>query len=314
MSSYPISSRVIENLRVGNGAGMIRLAAEVARACESGLTHITIGTITYAAREGNIGDTDGYDPETECSVNARGMPNRGWLWYQEQLPEMCRAIHQSGKKARVSIAGSSPEEIGVLAQRVCGTGVDEIEINGGCPNEVNADGLHKPILSYDPSAVSAVLSEVKYAIGTSMPVAFKTSPVPDDILPGLVGAIAESGIVSSVVGVNTLPGQRMLINGKSALRFRAADARDDSPWLDTGGGAGAMLRSDSLRVVRYLRAHLPAEISIIAVGGIMSGADVVNALEAGACGFQCATAYLEGDGPHAINRILEEFGALIEMS
>ena len=51
---------------------------------------------------------------------------------------------------------------------------------------------------------------------------------------------------------------------------------------ETGGLSGAPLLEASNRVIRVLRAALGSSIPIIGVGGVMSGADAVSKLKAGA--------------------------------
>jgi dihydroorotate dehydrogenase len=312
MGTVSVTSSDLRTLRVGNAAGTVKSMADVERACRSeALTDITVGSITMAPRSGNVGTTYAYDPKTRASVNALGLTNPGLRWYIEHMPEMRKLTKKSAKRLRMSIAGFTPAEYGVLAQRVRYAGADEIEINLGCPNIWSAEGKQKPIISYDPQAVSEVLDEVRHCIGTSIPIGVKISPVPNATLPGLLDAIVASGIVTDVVAVNTVPNRRMVIKGKPALRFRAPDEPEYAPWNDVGGGAGTLVAEDCLRVLRYLQQNLPIGIKAIGVGGIMDGADAAEVVSLGACGFQCATAYLEGDGPRAMNRILEEFSALI---
>ena len=312
MEKYPVTPAHLRDLRVGNAAGTIKTLEQVARACASKtLTDVTVGSVTLEECVGNVGTTYAFDRETGTSVNALGLPNRGLRWYIEHLPDMRMLATASKKRLRVSIAGFSPQEYGIIARRVRYAGADEIEVNLACPNVWSADGKQKPIVSYDPEAVSIVLGEVRRCIGASVPIAVKISPVPDTVLPDLLDAIVKSDIVTHVVAVNTLPNQRLLIQERPALRFRAHDAPEDAPWNEVGGGAGALLADECRRVVGYFCKHLPIGIKVIAVGGIMDGADAAEVISDGACGFQCATAYLEGDGPRAMSRILEEFVALI---
>jgi dihydroorotate dehydrogenase (fumarate) len=312
MTSYSIAPTCIRNLRIGNAAGTIKTVEDVDRACRSeALTDVTVGSVTVEERAGNIGTTYAFDPATGVSVNALGLPNKGLTWYLKHLRHMRKRTQESKKRLRVSIAGFSPEEYGLLAERIRYAGADELEINLGCPNVWSADGKQKPIVSYDPTSVSRVLGLVRQRIGMSIPIAVKISPVPDDILPSLCDAIVSSGIVTHVAGVNTVPNQRLMIDGKSALRFRSHDAPDDAVWNDVGGGAGTLVAEDCKRVIRYLDNHLPANIKSIAAGGISDGTHAAEIVVAGACGFQCATAYIEGGGPHAMNRILEEFSSFV---
>jgi dihydroorotate dehydrogenase len=63
-------------------------------------------------------------------------------------------------------------------------------------------------------------------------------------------------------------------------------AREAVQWLphsnETGGLSGAPVRDMSRQVIRSLRAALGPDFPIIGVGGVLSGADAVGHLEAGA--------------------------------
>ena len=75
-----------------------------------------------------------------------------------------------------------------------------------------------------------------------------------------------------------------------------------------GGLSGAPLAARSLEVLRLLRAAVPAELCIISVGGVETGADVATRLAAGATLVQGYTAFLTA-GPlwaARINRDLRE--------
>mgnify|MGYP000591380224 CR=1 FL=1 len=51
---------------------------------------------------------------------------------------------------------------------------------------------------------------------------------------------------------------------------------------ETGGLSGAPVREASNRVIRYLRRELGAAFPIIGVGGVMTPADAVEKIQAGA--------------------------------
>ena len=72
--------------------------------------------------------------------------------------------------------------------------------------------------------------------------------------------------------------------------------------------SGRPLRERSIEVLEILRESLPKDIAIISVGGVTSGDDVVERIEAGADLVQGYTAFLY-EGPfwaHRINRALKK--------
>lgn len=91
--------------------------------------------------------------------------------------------------------------------------------------------------------------------------------------------------------------------GREGLKSPAAKVEE----IGAGGLSGAPLKERSLQVLRQLRALVPAEIAIIAVGGVTDAKDVKARLDAGADLVQGYTAFLY-EGPfwaRSINRELE---------
>src|SRR5690606_26619259 len=71
-----------------------------------------------------------------------------------------------------------------------------------------------------------------------------------------------------------------------------------------GGLSGAPLYGLSTHVLRQLRAALAPHITVIGVGGILSGADAVGKLAAGANLVQCYSG-LVYRGPHLVGECVE---------
>jgi dihydroorotate dehydrogenase len=73
---------------------------------------------------------------------------------------------------------------------------------------------------------------------------------------------------------------------------------------ETGGLSGAPLMNQSTMVLRKLRTRLPDSIPVIGVGGILSGADAVAKMSAGATLVQCYTG-LVYRGPELVHECVE---------
>jgi dihydroorotate dehydrogenase len=115
--------------------------------------------------------------------------------------------------------------------------------------------------------------------------------------------IKDSGVVSHVVGCNTIPLQeRMGEDGHPALSFNEGNHK--------GGAAGKELLEPSLLVGKQVRGFLPEHIEYIGVGGIFAGKHAKRYLEIGASGFQCGTSYYEY-GERIFSDIL---GELVELA
>jgi dihydroorotate dehydrogenase len=72
--------------------------------------------------------------------------------------------------------------------------------------------------------------------------------------------------------------------------------------IGAGGLSGKPLRAHATDIIRYLRQHLPDRIRLIGVGGIMTPADALEKLEAGADLVQLYTGFVY-EGPLLVKRI-----------
>jgi dihydroorotate dehydrogenase len=82
------------------------------------------------------------------------------------------------------------------------------------------------------------------------------------------------------------------------------NVQDHSLAHETGGLSGAPLMGQSTTVLRRLRARLPDNIPLIGVGGILSGADAVAKMSAGASLVQCYTGLIYR-GPELVGECVE---------
>ena len=77
---------------------------------------------------------------------------------------------------------------------------------------------------------------------------------------------------------------------------------------ETGGLSGAPLRERSTEVVRLVAEHVKGAIPIIASGGVMTGADAVEKMEAGAKLVQLFTGFIY-NGPKCVADSVEAIAA-----
>lgn len=106
---------------------------------------------------------------------------------------------------------------------------------------------------------------------------------PPDVFDEVVEVIIDSG-VSHVVTMNTIP----------RVRTRADDGKwaINSPDIPDGYGglAGPTVKEIGLAEVRRWRRALPIRVHVVGVGGITSGEDILDYLNAGASAVQIGTA------------------------
>ena len=127
--------------------------------------------LTLRPREGNPAPRIA---ETPMGIlNSVGLQNPGVdAFISEELP----FLRQFDTKIIANISGDSPEEYGVMCEKLSGAGVDLIEVNISCPN-VKAGGM---AYGTQPELAAEVTREAKRHAGR-VPVMVKLSPNVTDI-------------------------------------------------------------------------------------------------------------------------------------
>lgn len=160
-----------------------------------------------------------------------------------------------------------------------------------------------PDLSEDElRAVAQLLMQVGVdgVIATNTTVSRSTLPVRERIASGDVSSFNLEAAGQSVAGDQSGSGGQL--GGRSDGRAGGQSGGQ------SGGLSGAPLRPLALQAIRILRSALGRHVPIIGVGGIASGADALDALDAGADLVQVYTALIYR-GPMLIREIRAAFKA-----
>ena len=215
-------------------------------------------------------------------LNSVGLQGPGvQAWIRDDLPRL-QAV---GARAVVSIWGRRVEEYARAASMLTGVeGVSAVEVNVSCPNIED----RRRMFAHSPEATAEVLKAVGAVCG--LPLWAKLSPNVADL-----AEVAEAALGSgaeAVTLVNTVLGM-------------AIDVDQRRPVLGAGGGglSGPAVHPVAVRAVHDVHAALP-DATIIGVGGVMTGADAVELLMAGASSVQVGTATFRD--PRAPRRVLDE--------
>lgn len=227
---------------------------------------VTKGT-TLKARAGNPQQRLA---ETPCGLlNSIGLQNIGVealikekapLWAQWQVPVI------------VNIAGESVEEYAELAKRLNSVaGVSALEVNISCPN------VEKGGMEFGISASSA--AEITGAVkrNTGLPVIVKLSPNVTDIA-AIALAVEDAGADALTV-INTLRGMAININTRKPVLGNIF-----------GGLSGPAIKPIALYMV--YKVAKAVKIPVLGCGGIMTAADALEFIMAGATAVQIGTANL----------------------
>ncbi len=190
----------------------------------------------------------------------------------------------------VSVLGATPREYAAVAERLDGVpGVAGVEVNISSPN-AQRGGME---FGQDPDSAATVTDAVVRA--TTLPVIVKLTPNVADIV-SVARAVVDAG-ASALCVINT-------------LQAMAVDARRGRPVIGAtfAGLSGPAIKPVGLRMVYQVARAV--DVPIVGCGGVMTGEDALEYLEAGASAVQVGTATFAN--PYAPLEVLRGLQALFE--
>lgn len=280
---------------VGLAAGLDKDAKVIDELAALGFGFIEIGTLTPKAQPGNDKPRLFRLPADKALINRMGFNNEGVEAAVERLKK---------RKSKVIVGGNigknkvTPNEDALQDYINCFHAldpyVDYFVINVSSPNTPGLRELQ------EKEPLEKLLSTIKSLSRKSAkpkPVLLKIAP---DLTWHQLDDVVEILLMTKTDGViatNTTV-------SRADLKTDAAEIQR----IGSGGLSGAPLRERSTDVIRYLRSKLGDAYPIVAVGGIMSPADALEKLGAGANLIQLYTGFIY-EGPGLIRKINE---AIIE--
>jgi len=271
---------------VGLAAGMDKNGERVSAFGGLGFGHVEIGTITPKAQPGNPKPRLFRVIPAEGVINRMGFNNHGVDEVLGVHLKSAAAFRNRGGILGINIGKNAvtPIENAVddylISMRKIYNHTDYIAINISSPNTKNLRSLQAD--EELEKLLKAITDERKRLIdendGKRVPIALKVAPdlENDDILR-ISDQLVNYGI-DGIIATNT------------------TIARDSIQGLpncnETGGLSGKPLRERSTEVVDLLYRHLQETMPIIASGGVMTGADAVEKMQAGAKLVQLFTGFI----------------------
>ena len=200
-------------------------------------------------------------------LNSVGLQNPGVDGFiEEDLP----FLRQYDLKVIANISGNTPEEYGVMCEKLSAAGVDMIEVNISCPN-VKAGGL---AYGTRPELAAEVTEEAKkHANG--VPVMVKLSPNVTDITE--IARAVEGAGADALSLINTIRGMRIDVNTRRPILR-----------MNTGGLSGPAVLPVAVRMVWEVAQAV--SLPILGMGGVSKGEDAVQLMLSGACAVAVGTA------------------------
>jgi len=283
---------------VGLAAGLDKNGAHIDALFALGFGFVEVGTVTPRPQEGNPKPRMFRLPEYNAVINRLGFNNDG---VDALVRNVEKARRKTGGVLGINIGKNkdTPNEDAAKDYLHCLDKVfplaDYITINISSPNTAGLRELQEEQqLRRLVGALRERQSQLAGIHGKRVPMLVKVAPdLTDEDIDVTARVLAELQ-VDGVVATNTTV-SRIAVHQHVLAR-------------ETGGLSGQPLMAKSTAVLRMLRTRLPEEIPLVGVGGILSGADAVKKMAAGASLVQMYTGLiyrgpaLIGDCVEAIRR------------
>ncbi len=274
---------------VGLAAGFDKDARLVDEYEHFGFGFLEIGTLTPLPQPGNDKPRLFRLPTDQAIINRMGFNNQGVEVAAHRL---------KNRKGKLIIGGNigknknTPNEQALKDYQYCFDAlfdvVDYFVVNVSSPNTPDLRALQ------DKEPLRQLLSELQHRNhGKSQPKPLLLKIAPDlnqDQLNDIIQIAIETRL-SGIIATNTTISRAGLATPAIAVEQMGA-----------GGLSGKPLLQKSTEVIRYLRQNLPETIRLIGVGGIMTPADALDKLAAGADLIQLYTGFIY-EGPNLVRQI-----------
>ncbi len=275
---------------VGLAAGLDKNGEYIDALAALGFGFIEVGTVTLRPQPGNPRPRLFRVPQAQAIINRMGFNNHG---VDRMIENIRRARYKGilginiGKNADTPMENTANDYISCL--RKVYPFASYVTINISSPN---TPGLRELQQKQELDQLLGVLKEehkkLAKLFGKHVPLALKISP---DLAPQEIGEIASLLLahkIDAVIATNTTV-SRAGIEGLSQ---------------ESGSVSGAPLNQKSTTIIRQLAAALQGQLPIIGVGGIMSGADALEKLHAGASLVQIYSGLIYR-GPVLVSELVE---------
>ena len=281
--------------RVGLAAGLDKNARCIDGLAAMGFGFVEVGTVTPLAQPGNPKPRMFRITEAKALINRLGFNNDGLHAFlaNVQRARFCKKTGSDRVLLGLNIGknAATPIENAVDDYLICLDGVyphaDYVTVNISSPNTKNLRALQSD------EALDALLGRIaerREALagthGKRVPIFVKIAPDLDEAQIEVIAATLKRHAMDGVVATNTT------LSRDAVKGMRHAE--------EAGGLSGAPVLEASNRVIRQLRTALGKDFPIIGVGGVMSGADAVSKIKAGADVVQIYTGLIY-KGPELVN-------------
>jgi dihydroorotate dehydrogenase len=256
--------------RVGLAAGLDKNAEHLAGLATFGFGFLEAGTVTPRAQSGNPKPRMFRLPQSNALINRLGFNNDGVARF---VANVTKARYAGVLGINIGKNFDTPNERAADDYLACLRAVyphaHYVTVNISSPNTKGLRDLQ------EDAALAALLATLKREQillaeqhGKYVPLAIKIAPDLTDEAIRAVARLLVEHQMDGVIATNTTIARDAVVGQPHAA--------------ETGGLSGAPVRERSTAVVRILARALDGAVPIIGVGGILSGADAREKIEAGA--------------------------------
>lgn len=281
---------------VGLAAGLDKTAAHIDALGSLGFGFIEVGTVTPRPQPGNAKPRMFRLTRSQALINRMGFNNEGADQFVANVHRQ-RAFRDRGGIVGLNIGknADTPIERALEDYRTCLRRVyedaDYVAVNVSSPNTKELRSLQS---ARQLDGLLTGLTEERKRLedrhGKRVPIAVKIAPDLADLsVPQIADQLVEHQM-DAVIATNTT------IERGNVSGLKHAD--------ELGGLSGRPLTERATQVVHLLARHLQGALPIIGVGGIMSGRDAVEKIQAGASLVQLYTGFIYS-GPDLVAECVE---------
>lgn len=301
-NQFSIFNRQFPN-KVGLAAGFDKNAKYLRELACLGFGCVEIGTVTPLPQAGNDKPRVFRLPKDKALINRMGFNNDGVIVIAERLKRW-RNSQRSTVNGQLIIGGNigknkvTPNEDAWKDYEICFKElypyVDYFVVNVSSPNTPGLRELQeKDSLKKILSNLQLLKNTLRQAQGDK-PILLKIAP---DLTKEQIDDVIDLALeikLDGLVATNTTISREGLMTSGSRIKA-----------IGAGGLSGLPVKQRSTEVVRYIHQKTKGQIPIIASGGIFTGADAKEKLEAGASLVQVWTGFIY-EGPGIVKKICRE--------
>jgi len=280
---------------IGLAAGFDKDARALRPLARLGFGFVEAGTVTPRPQVGNVQPRLFRLAEDRAVINRMGFNNRGLDAFVQRLARLNRARRLPGVPVGANVGinkdGAHPEQDYPALIAAVAPHCDYVVINVSSPNTPGLRDLQ------GEARLRSILDAVASQVPNRPKLLVKVAPdLAESGLQAVVDTALETGVDGLIVSNTTI---------SRPAGLRSPNARE------LGGLSGVPLKPLAQQAMRTVARHAAGRLTLIGVGGIATGEDVLARIRAGAHLVQLYTAFAY-EGPALIRRLKRELIAALD--